>query len=336
MDISSAIASACLPSSERLESVKLKSHIANFNFLAKQQHTETTEATVHVSKPIFQMNKFPVTLNADKYKNARSRANPNGDLRSAFLLRQLVDPVPRFEKSYVASPYSTEMIYKNVINGASIINKDPFISSILGNAKQMFAQITYPYLDGIPGEWRPIYASPEDWASAGVDRFKETNITIQNNGNSNNVHLIQGSENLEWHLGKRIFSKLHPHSKINSVRMKYLFVEFHRPWLDMMFFSMNNWYLSGQEAGFCSSGSNVENKGLLPLLPTGMLIARDISLQADWHKDDKKIIDEMNKSSEAGHLGPFTVSPSDDEGDCIQVIGWQSNVVPYSPAEDTP
>lgn len=286
------------------------------------------------NKPILQLNQLPTTIDSNDYKDARSGSNPNGDLKPLFAFRQLVDPVPKFDQNYFASPYSTEMLYENFLNGASILNNEPFVTSVLGQAKKQFEEDSFQDMDGTSGDWRPVYANPEDWATADISRFKEVSIDLNNCSDNSLFGTVQGKENLQWHIDGKVANAMNPETEIKSLEMKYLFVEFRRPWFNLLFFKMNNWYLSGQKSGFCSSGSTKINNGVLPLIPTGMLIARDVKLNATWHEDDKAIIDKSETGNEAAYLGPFLMSGSNSNNDSIHIIAWLSEIMPLSPKLD--
>ena len=306
--------------------------------ISLSRSTNNTEAEIDESqtKPVLQLTQFPITIEPDDYKNAKSSSNPNGDLKSLFALHQLVDPVPKLEHYYMASPYSTEMLYENILNGTTIVNNEPFTSNVVNNAKKNFENNIFQDMDGIPGNWRPIYTIPEDWATADISRFKEVSIDFKNISRNSSFYIIHGQENLQWRLGSTKSTALNPASKINSVKMKYLFVAFRRPWLDLLVFKIGNWFIPGQSSGFCSSGSAKLNDGILPLLPTGMLIAKDVSLDANWHEDDQAIIDKLKATGETGSLGPLLISGNKTNNSSIQIIGWVSDVVPFSPSYNIP
>lgn len=305
-------------------------------FHAKQRGRSDSKRNDTQPKPILQLNPLPITIEPSQYQNAKSNSNPNGDLKPLFALRQLVDPVPKFEHDYVASSYSTEMLYASILNGATIVNNEPFTSSVIGNAKSSFAENALQDMDGTPGNWRPIYAIPEDWASADISRFKEVSIDFDNTTKNSAFDTIQGQDQLFWTLGNNQTQSLNAKSKIKSVKMKYLFVAFRRPWFDLLLFKMGNWFIQGQQSGFCSSGTTKLNNGILPLLPTGMLIAKDIVVDADWHADDQAIVDQLAATGKTGCLGPFNLSRAKTSNSSLQVIGWVSEVVPFSPSGNEP
>ncbi len=293
-----------------------------------------TRGSVENNKPVLQLNQFPMTINGDDYKNALSTSNPNGDIRPLFALRQLVDPIPSFVQHYNASAYSTEGMYENILNGAVTSDESSFTMSILSQAKKKFEENTFSSMDGTPGDWRAVYANPEDWATADISRYKNLSIDLNNSSSDSPFAIIPSTTDLQWNFGDSSTQQMNPTSKINKLSMKYLFVELRRPWFDLLLFNMNDWYLSGQSIGFCSSGSSQTNNGVFPLFPTGMLIAKDIELDGDWHTDDRSILNRSMSGTIKASLGPFSITPktrSSSTSSQIQIIGWVSELIPMSP-----
>ena len=238
-----------------------------------------------VTKPVLQLNPFPITLDTAVYANALSGRNPGGDRRSLAAFRELVDPVPAFGRSYSPSIKSTESVYETMLDGASVDGESEFAARVLSEAKTRFAAETFPRLDGPSGVWRPVYAVPEDWWAAGPERFTSLNIDLDALGDSDGPFAtIGGDETLELRMGagrSGASSQLSPDTKVHSIRMDYLMLTLRRPWLNSMLFEANDWFLSGEDAGFCSSGSLSNNTGALPLIPTGMLIGRRVDVSAE-------------------------------------------------------
>jgi hypothetical protein len=289
----------------------------------------------NAAKTVFQLNQFPTTLDTTTYRDALSGSNPNGDWRALFAFRQLVDPVPAFSRSYSPSADSTEQVYKTLLTGASVDGESEFASGVLSDAMDRFQSETFANLDGNPGVWRPVYAVPEDWYAAGADRFKSLNIDLDSLGSSDSPFgIIGGDDSLELRLGGDKApgsSGLSSGTKLHSIRMEYLLVSFRRPWLNPLLFRSGDWFLSGQDAGFCSSGSISRNDGVLPLLPTGMLISRSVDISADWSNADASLVKDAKSAGKAVFLGPFMLSAPASAGSTLQVIGWTSDLVPFSP-----
>jgi hypothetical protein len=289
--------------------------------------------TAQAVKPVLQLNRFPVSIDAATYRNAFSGRNPKGDQKALFAFHQLVDPVPTFTRAYGASVASTQQIYGSVLNGASVNGESTFAAGILSEAKAVFASEVFANLDGTPGVWRPVYASPEDWATAGPERFRSIDIDLDALGTSQNPFAtIGGDGDLELRVEAENING--PTSTIatgvRSVRVEYLLVSLRRPWLHPMLFQTDEWYLSGQDTGFCSSGKLTENRGVLPLIPTGLLLGRTVDVAANWSAAETSIFGAAKSAGAPVSLGPFRLSPQSDPS-TLQVIGWISDLVPFSP-----
>jgi hypothetical protein len=126
-----------------------------------------------------------------------------------------------------------------------------------------------------------------------------------------------------------------------------------RPWLNDQIFKMQNWYVEGQQAGGISSGKLGSATALLPLIPVGFVVARNVAITADWTTEDKKHVEDAIATKASVGWGPFSVSgnyshssSSDyhastfDGGTLnipgIQIIAWISEITPYSPPQAQP
>lgn len=285
-------------------------------------------------KPVLQLNPLPITLDANVYRNPRSDSNPTGDLRSLFAFRLVADPVPAFSHYYSPSGRSTEAIYGQIVEGASVTDGSTFTERVIADATKQFNQQSFANMDGTPGQWRPVYAVPGDWYDTSQDgRYKDLDFDLNEQGGEAGPFAVIGGQS-DWQLsvGGILGSAapLDPRTKIRSITMKYLLVQFRRPWLNPLLFESAGWYLEGQPEGFCSSGKTDANAGVLPLVPAGMLLAKDISVDADWSQADQAILASARASRQPVFLGPFAVQ-SQGSNSSLQVIGWISSLVPYSP-----
>lgn len=283
------------------------------------------------TRPILQLNQLPITLDPAIYKNAQSGSNPNGDQKSLFAFRELVDPVPAFSRNYTPSANSVEGVYETLLAGASVDGDSSFAAGVLSDARKRFDAGKLAYLDGGPRFWRPVYAVPEDWYAAGADRFKTLNIDLTALGTSNSPFgTIGGRDNLELRLsGQAGSSPLSSDTTLQSIELEYLLVGLRRPWLTPTLFDTSDWFLSGQDSGFCSTGSAADNSGVLPLIPTGLLLCRSVNVSADWGGTDAALMKTAESRGMAVSLGPFTLSSG--TGPALQVVGWTSDLVPFSP-----
>lgn len=288
------------------------------------------------SEYILQLNAHPLTISGSDYSNARSNSNPNGSLTTLYKLRDLVDPVPLFGKSYLPSSASTESVYDNILNGALIFGESSFTMNILSVAKKDFEEDKFANMDGTPGFWRPVYTAPEDWPTAGIDRYKSMNLDFNSQQQSSSIKVVPGENQLSLNSKTGLLKSLNSKTKINSINLKYMLVELRRPWFNSLLFDSNGWYLDGQNSGFCSSGSDKDNSGAFPLIPTSMLLVKSAEVNCEWSSEDKATIDEFKTKGEEIFLGPFKLGDDSTSNDDIQIAGWISEVVPLSPKDNPP
>lgn len=121
-------------------------------------------------------------------------------------------------------------------------------------------------------------------------------------------------------------------SKVTSAQVNYLMVSLSRPWLDMLLFATGGWYLDGQVAGFCSSGSN-DGSGVMPLVPSSIIIGTSAFITATWSQPDAQLIANATKARQQLFLGPLPLNsvattPADPP---LYVLGWVMSQVPFSP-----
>ncbi len=289
------------------------------------------------AKPIVLLNAFPVVLDPNDYANAYSTANPNGDLRSLWRFRQLVDPLPQFAQFYMPSGLSTESTYAQIVQGAVVDGDNTFASTVISNARQTIQYQRFSNMDGTAGTWNPVYAVPEDWSDiAQLDRYNELAFDLSGMaGNGVGTGAVEnGQADLpEWRMGNSAESPsivpLDTGSKIHSVRVKYLMVNIIRPWFNALLFATDGWYLSGQQRGFCSSGQN-DGKGILPLVPTGLIVGSDVTIEADWDSKDRQLLDDAKSAQRQLSLGPLLVNPGPNNLN-LHIIGWGMSLIPFSP-----
>jgi hypothetical protein len=294
-------------------------------------------------KPVLQLNAFPVALSAHTYANALSTDNPNGSLAALWAFRQLIDPVPDMSQYYAASTGSTESVYRLIAQGAAVAGSSPpatFATQVILDAqKQIAAAKGYANMDGTVGSWLPVQAVPEDWCSA-LNNYSNLTVDLaadQLDANSSSgPYTVLGSsaDNLQWHLGAGSALRaqaLSPSSLPSSVQMKYLMVSLTRPWFNPVLFKTLGWELPGQSPGFCSSGTAQNNPGVLPIVPTGLILGTQIQINAStWGAPDQQLIQAAQAGGPPLALGPFPVLPK-AAPPTVHVIGWISSITPLSP-----
>jgi hypothetical protein len=120
-------------------------------------------------------------------------------------------------------------------------------------------------------------------------------------------------------------------------------VNISRPWLETKIFSAHTWRMGPTAAFSRVSTGNLADKdpGIMPMIVTGVLLARKLSLTAQWSGDAK---------SGATSLGPFALSGSVGDNPAPsgtsasgglslqamgpQIIGFFCRVMPVSPTPD--
>ena len=128
--------------------------------------------------------------------------------------------------------------------------------------------------------------------------------------------------------------------------MKVLRVDFYRPWLNPEILNLKGWKINGVEKGYFSSGKLDENDGVMPLMPTSMIVGTEVKLAGNLEKEDQDLVKASMMQNKTVAVGPFVLSSplhsatlrneSDTtsiESTNIHVIGFISNLVPFAPQE---
>ncbi|MDP3085894.1 MAG: hypothetical protein Q8N44_19680, partial [Rubrivivax sp.] len=247
------------------------------------------------SKPVLQLNAFPVSLRPQDYANPLSTLNPGGSLQALWALRQLVDPVPEFTRFYAASPTSTESAYRQIALGASAATADAFVQQTVHEAQRALgAAQGYANMDQSLGSWLPVQATPADWSTA-TDRYADLSIDLTQPDALNSAFTLLGGKatDLQWLTdgGAGNWSaQAGAASRPRAVHLKYLMISLARPWYNAMLFQTAGWGLSGQPPGFCSSGCVDSNNGVLPMVPTGLLLGTNVQIDGEWAAADRPLL----------------------------------------------
>lgn len=304
------------------------------------------------SKQILQLNALPVTITAARYTNALSSANPSGSLATAYALRLLVDPIPDFTHYYNPSPSSTDQVYGAIVQSAVAQSTSSFATQILAGAQASFSRNTFAQLDGTPGTWHLVEASPFDWWDASLtDRFQPASVDFANPSSDDSPFLsigTQAGDKFAWQVvddGGKV-TQVPLSSTLANVSFRFLRVTLTRSWLNFTLFQTNGWSLPGQSSGFISSGNNQTNDGIFPLLPTGFVLGTEIAIEADsWSSSDQQVITQAQAGQVGLSVGPFAIAPPPSPATrplvklqgttlssaALQIIGWISALVPSSP-----
>ena len=310
-----------------------------------------------LSKPVLQLNAFPVTLNPANFANPYSRQNPAGDMRASYAFRKLVDPVPSLSRTYNPSGHSIEELYGNLVNYASISGNQRFVVGAFNSANKKFSEAALSALSIMPGEWRLVGAMPSDWYDVTeVKRFQDVELDLTGSEDASGPFTVMpGSESPQWRLGDpaRPEATAAPHkdTQILSLKFKYLQVTFERPWLDFELFDLSGWSLQGQPRGYYSTGRIDDNRGVLPLLPTSLILGIDIAADVHLGGEDSDLVAHAVTAKKALSLGPFQFTAmaapgaskevrckagtADSAGAVLHVVGMISTLVPLAPKDSS-
>ena len=298
------------------------------------------------ARPVLQLNDVPWPLNPADYRNPYSNTNPQGDQRTLYAFRALVDPVPEFGRAYRPSARSTERIYQNLVQGASVQMGQDFAVAVLASARQAFEASALENLVVTPGKWHPVYAAPSDWYDpVQLGRFQPIELDLAESNGSGPFILLAGSEPLRWRLGDprrpEVTKQPDPDTRPTSLRFRCLQVTLERPWLDFELLGLRGWYLQGQPEGYYSTGRTETNQGVLPLVPTRLLLGTDIRLDARVGPNDRDLVRRAVATGASLSLGPFELGSVALAGDRVRavpadkpalyLVGWCSDLVPLSP-----
>lgn len=91
------------------------------------------------------------------------------------------------------------------------------------------------------------------------------------------------------------------------VRFKFARVNIYRPWLNASLFSLGNWSMAGRRRNELSTGSLKGNTGIFPLLPTSIIVARDLQISGTWSHTEVTFIRERLEQTDLA-FGPFALS----------------------------
>ncbi len=283
------------------------------------------------SSQILQVCPLPLTLKLSDFNDALSNANPQGDIIAAQKFQQLVDPAPVLSHKYMTSPSSIEDVYGAIVQGASASSDSTYLTSIISDAKFEFD--TAAQADFVSnGEWRIVEATPYDWYTDNPERYKSIKIDLnEKNEGKSLLGLVAGkSSPTTLALGDKKMA-LSKATNLTHCNLEYMLVRFTRPWMDFTLFKTHGWWLTGQSSGYCSSGRRDINSGVLPLITTGMIIARSVEFEGDWDPEDQKKINDIRDTNEDAYIGPYRLSKKSDSVSTVNVVAWISELVPFSP-----
>ena len=222
-------------------------------------------------------------------------------------------------------------------------------------------------VEGPSGKFHPVTTYPgypSFMGETGWTSFSFNQADVANQANSSAVS-AGGGVSASWGLWRvsasANYSKETSYSSSNAtnmvVSMEMMRATLLRPWLDPLVFRAQAWRFS--QAMFpnqlISSGTFIPGQmpanTLMPLLPTGVLIARNVSISGTFsHEDQTKIAEAAGGETSVG-WGPFAISGHYNQSSSsdvshasttntsianqdAQIIGFFCDVLPMSPNPD--
>jgi hypothetical protein len=292
-----------------------------------------TIAAPRAPGPVLQLNAIPVSIDLEKFSDAHSSDNPGGDYEAAYRLRNLCNAIPSFKRNFDPSGHYVESVWRNIAFGAT--GTTSYARHLLSAAQADIDGAEVSNLGGSPKPWLPVDAVPSNWTELLADA-PECELDLGGDGGSGDYVLIDQAENLAW--TGLPGSKATPiEGKLQHIRLRALRVDLNRSWLDFQLLAISGWKINGMPGGFFSSGTQADNSGIFPLLPTALVIGTDIIVEGDWSHDDLKLMRQHAAEGRALGIGPFPLAaPALAAGTPLQiqqahVIGVISALVPYAP-----
>jgi hypothetical protein len=142
-----------------------------------------------------------------------------------------------------------------------------------------------------------------------------------------------------------------------SISMDMMRATILRPWLDPLVFRAHTWQwgqgatLHGQQISKGAFVAGEERAGLMPLLPTGIIVARNLVIEGQFSHEDQTIVQEALRTEASVGWGPFAISGhySQSNGSAVshgnveatgisnphpQILGFFCDVLPLCPSPD--
>lgn len=284
-----------------------------------------------IPAPVLQLNAIPVSIDLEMFKDAYSDDRPDGDREAAYRLRNLCNTIPRFRRHYDQSGFYVEDVWRNIAFTAN--GTTSFATHLLSKAQADIDGAEMANLGGNPAQpWLPVEAVPSNWTEM-VGDAPEVTLDLGVDGGSGDYMLIGAADTLTW-TGPVGTDTQPVEGRVDRIRLRALRVDIVRSWLDLQLLAIAGWEIEGMPGGFYSSGTEADNAGIFPLLPTALVIGTDIIVEGDWSNSDRDLISQHAAMGMALSLGPFPVAPAANGVLRVRqahVIGAISVLMPYSP-----
>jgi hypothetical protein len=205
------------------------------------------------------------------------------------------------------------------------------------------------------------YLLPSDWHSVN-SATKWTTVDTRGGGlyRNSTSEFTSGGGSAGFSLG--IFSiggggghsvqHRHMASETRNLRFSfdYTLVSIRRPWLTFSLLATKRWNLSNlYKKGQVSNGAKTgQDNSIMPVLPTEMVVVRNVKISADWSKSDLDFMKQQTNAGGGFSIGPFSIagnyanSKSKETFSAawagstlivpsVQIMGWIGQVLPFCP-----
>ena len=222
------------------------------------------------------------------------------------------------------------------------------------NAQHQMASST---VGGSP--WLPAYGLPTSWFSDDSNASKLTlKSSYLNETASSSATSYAASASGSWGLwhasggvsGSSEKQTAHMDAENFTLEAELITVSIKRPWFNPLLFGMDSWFVSGVAKGGISNASVEDLQGLMPIVPTGFVVARNVKITADFSTADQEFISNSISTQASGGWGPFSVSGSYSHSSSsssyqatfdggtlelpgLQLIAWINTIIPVSPPD---
>lgn len=237
------------------------------------------------------------------------------------------------------------------------------VASAISHAEQQYGQARKTSLGG-GGDFYPAYTFPHSWWDESASGWTQLNVKSNYDYLRTESHTKKAGASASF-LGLFSFGGSGGYSKHTEneeresqnieISMKVAMIDIVRPWLSTFWMLCRHWFERGQKRGDVSSGdvTNLRNDMLLPLIPTRVIVARDIVLTGDWSKETREKMEQQITAGASFGYGPFSISGKYEQSDTkeiqtsqfegnalkvqgMQIIGMVSTCPPLSPPDDDP
>jgi len=117
-----------------------------------------------------------------------------------------------------------------------------------------------------------------------------------------------------------------------TISFEHCIVSLIRPWFPEQFLMVKNWYVPGYSSASFSNGTGIGDNGLLPVLTSGFVAIRNLSISSKWSAQDLAV------AQGSAAFGPFslvgrTYDANSGTLSCpgMQIIGWFCTALPTLP-----